>query len=144
VVPLRGEPRPAALKRAHPFVNSILLVALGGALGSVARYQCGALVLRYTIGWNFPIGTFAVNVLGCLIAGLLIGLGENHALLNAETRLLVFTGFLGGFTTFSAFGVETVSLLEKGELTVAAAYVLSSVLCALAALWWALKIGGWR
>ena len=120
----------------------VLLVAIGGALGSVARYKTGALILPYTMSWNFPAGTFAVNVLGCLIAGLLLGLGENYAFLTAEARLLIFTGFLGGFTTFSAFGVETIALIGRGQFAVAAAYVVFSVLCGLAALWAALKLGG--
>ena len=69
--------------------------------------------------------------------------GLHRALsVTPEVRLLVFTGFLGGFTTFSAFGVETVSLLQKGQWAVAAAYVLLSVACGLAALWFALKAGG--
>jgi CrcB protein len=124
-------------------IRSIVLVAIGGAIGSVARYTCGALALHYAITWKFPLGTFAVNVLACLIAGLLIGVSENHDFLNAQTRLLVFTGFLGGFTTFSALGVETVSLIQKGEVCVATAYVLSSVLCGMAALGGAVKLAGW-
>lgn len=123
-------------------MKSIMMVALGGALGCVARYQCGAWVLHYTIAWKFPAGTFLVNVLGCLVAGGIIGVAEHHNFLTPEVRLLVFTGFLGGFTTFSAFGVETVSLLQKGEFAVAAAYVLLSVACGFAALWVALKAGG--
>lgn len=91
---------------------------------------------------KFPLGTFVVNVLGCLIAGFLIGLAETHDFLTPELRLLAFTGFLGGFTTFSAFGVETVSLLQKGETAVAASYVALSVVCGLAALWGAVKVGG--
>lgn len=123
--------------------RSILLVAIGGAIGSVARYTCGAFAVHYAVTSKFPVGTFAVNVLGCLMAGLLIGLAESHDFLSAQTRLLVFTGFLGGFTTFSALGVETVSLIQKGEVSVATAYVLSSFLCGLAALWLAVKLGGW-
>lgn len=123
-------------------MKAMIVVALGGALGCVARYKCGAGVLQYTIGWKFPAGTFLVNVIGCLVAGLLIGLAENRAFLTPEIRLLLFTGFLGGFTTFSAFGVETISLLEKGEVAVALAYVALSVVCGLAALWAALKLGG--
>ncbi len=123
-------------------MKAMLIVALGGALGCVARYKCGAVVLHHTFGWKFPLGTFLVNVLGCLIAGLLIGLAENHDFLTPELRLLAFTGFLGGFTTFSAFGVETVSLLQKGEPAIAAAYVALSVACGLAALWAAVKLGG--
>lgn len=123
-------------------MKPMLLVALSGGLGCVARYKLGALVLHHTIAWKFPAGTFAVNVLGCFIAGLLIGLAENYDFLTADMRLLLFTGFLGGFTTFSAFGVETISLLQKGELAVAATYVVLSVACGLAALWLALKAGG--
>ena len=123
-------------------MKSVLLVATGGAIGSVLRYQCGALVLHYSFGWKFPLGTFVVNVLGCAVAGTLIGLAENHDFLTADMRLLLFTGLLGGFTTFSAFGVETISLLEKGEASIAVAYVLSSVLCGAAALWTALKLAG--
>jgi CrcB protein len=123
-------------------MQALLLVALGGAAGSAVRYELGALVLRQTGPSAFPYGTFTVNVAGCLIAGLLAGLGERHGFLTAEVRLLVFTGFLGGFTTFSAFGVETIALVERGEWALAALYVSVSVACGLAALWTALKIGG--
>lgn len=123
-------------------MQAVLLVAVGGAIGSVLRYETGAFVLRQVGTVQFPWGTFAVNVLGCAIAGLLAGLGERHAFLTAEMRLLLFTGFLGGFTTFSAFGVETIALVERGAWDLAAVYVLASVLCGLAALWAALKIGG--
>jgi fluoride exporter len=123
-------------------MQALLLVALGGAVGSVLRYETGALVLRQAGAGQFPWGTFTVNVLGCAIAGALAGLGERHAFLTAEMRLLLFTGFLGGFTTFSAFGVETIALVQRGAWTIAAAYVLSSIACGLAALWVALKLGG--
>jgi fluoride exporter len=108
----------------------------------VLRYATSLLVAPQTITWRFPVATFVVNVLGCLIAGLVIGLAETRAFLTADVRIVLFTGFLGGFTTFSAFGVETVSLLEKGELLVAIGYVGLSVLCGLAALWAAVRIGG--
>ena len=123
-------------------MKSLLLVAAGGAAGCVLRYATGLLVAPQTIGWRFPVATFVVNVLGCLIAGVFIGLAETRAFLTPDLRILLFTGFLGGFTTFSAFGVETVSLLQKGELLVAIGYVGLSVLCGLAALWAAVKIGG--
>jgi CrcB protein len=123
-------------------MQALLLVALGGAIGSVLRYETGALVLRHVGTAQFPWGTFTVNVIGCAIAGLLVGLGEHFNYLTADVRLFVFTGFLGGFTTFSAFGVETVALVERGQWGMAAIYVVASVLCGLAALWLALKIGG--
>jgi len=119
----------------------MLLVAAGGAVGSMARYQIGAWVLARTETWSFPLGTFIVNVLGCLIAGVLIGVAEYRAFLTLELRLLLFTGFLGGFTTFSAFGVETVALIERNDWGVATAYVVASVVCGIAALFGALKLG---
>ena len=118
----------------------MLLVAVGGAVGSMARFQIGSMVLARTESWAFPLGTFIVNVMGCLIAGVLIGVAEYKNFLTLEVRLLVFTGFLGGFTTFSAFGVETVALIERGQYVVAATYVLSSVVVGLGALLAAVKI----
>jgi len=123
-------------------MQAALLVALGGAIGSVLRYETGALVLRQVGTASFPWGTFTVNVAGCAMAGILAGLGEHFDYLTADVRLFLFTGFLGGFTTFSAFGVETIALVERGEWGFAAGYVIASVLCGLAALWAALKIGG--
>ena len=116
-------------------MNGILLVALGGALGSVARFKLSGLVLHYAIDWRFPIGTFVVNVLGCLVAGILAALAERHEFFTADTRLLLFTGVLGGFTTFSAFGLETMFLLKRGEWLVAGSNIVLSVMLGLAALW---------
>ena len=120
----------------------MLLVAAGGAIGSMARYQIGAWVLARTETWAFPLGTFIVNVLGCLIAGVLIGVAEYRSFLTLEMRLLIFTGFLGGFTTFSAFGVETVALIERGAYGVAAGYAVSSVVIGVGALFAAVKLTG--
>lgn len=115
-------------------MTELLIVALGGAIGAMARYKLGGLVLHHTVNWKFPAATFAVNVLGCLAAGLLAGLVERHDLFRPELRLLLFTGVLGGFTTFSAFGLETAYLLRRGELATAAANVVFSVLLGLSAL----------
>jgi fluoride exporter len=116
-------------------MKSLLIVALGGAAGSVARFKLSGWILHHTMTWRFPAGTFAVNVLGCLIAGLLAGLVTKHEMFTADARLLLFTGVLGGFTTFSAFGLETMYLLKRGELAVAVANVLLSVVAGLVALW---------
>lgn len=122
-------------------MKGILLVALGGAVGSVARYMLSGYVLHHTIDWRFPAGTFAVNVIGCLVAGVLAGLAERHDLLSPDTRVLLFTGVLGGFTTFSAFGLETMFLLKRGELVVASANIILSVVAGLVALWLGLSLG---
>jgi fluoride exporter len=116
-------------------MKGLLLVAVGGALGSVARYKLSGYVLHHTIDWRFPAGTFAVNVIGCLVAGLLAGLAERHSALSPEARLLLLTGVLGGFTTFSAFGLETMFLLKRGDVLVAAANIVLSVVAGLVALW---------
>jgi CrcB protein len=125
-------------------MKEFLLVAAGGGLGACARYALSGLVLHYAAQSRFPYGTFMVNVLGCLAAGLLLGLAEKQQLLSPEARLFLFTGILGGFTTFSAFGVETMNLLRRGDAGVAAAYVLLSVACGLAVLWlgWLAAPGG--
>jgi fluoride exporter len=116
-------------------VRSIVLVALGGAVGSAARYRMSGWILHHTITWQFPLGTFLVNVVGCLIAGVLSGMAAKHDLLSPDARLLLFTGILGGFTTFSAFGVETIFLLKRGQIMVAICNVVLSVVAALLALW---------
>ncbi|HLL90961.1 MAG TPA: fluoride efflux transporter CrcB [Tepidisphaeraceae bacterium] len=124
-------------------MQQFLLVGLGGAVGAVARWQLGELVLRHTPGWRFPLGTVAVNVVGCLAAGVLAGLAARSGVFSADAKLFLFTGLLGGFTTFSAFGLETVALLRRGDHTAAAAYVMLSVGCGAAALWLAVVcVGG--
>ena len=121
-------------------MKGLLLVALGGALGSVARYTLSGWILHHTIDWKFPAGTFAVNVIGCLVAGVLAGLAEKHGLLSPDARLLLFTGVLGGFTTFSAFGLETMFLLKRGDIMVAGLNIVLSVLVGLLALWFGLGL----
>lgn len=121
-------------------MKGILLVGLGGFVGAAARYKLGGFVFHHAAQWKFPLSTFLVNLLGCLIAGLLAGLVEKHDMLSAELRILLFTGILGGFTTFSAFGLETVSLLQSREPLVATLYVLASVVCGIAVLWLGIKI----
>jgi CrcB protein len=105
-----------------------LLVAVGGALGSVLRYWAGGLAQQAAGGaaGGFPIGTLLVNVVGCIAIGALAQLGERSSL-APETRALLMTGVLGGFTTFSAFANETVLAWRAGATAVAAANVVLSV-----------------
>lgn len=116
-------------------MKAILLVATGGALGSVARYLLSGWVAHFAVASRFPWGTFAVNTIGCLIAGLAVGFLLRADAMGADARVFVFAGLLGGFTTFSAFGVETMALMRKGEMLVAGANIVGSVTVALAALW---------
>jgi fluoride exporter len=116
-------------------VKQLLLVGLGGCVGSIARFKLSGLVLHHSLDWRFPLGTFVVNLVGCLVAGILAGLVERHGMFSADTRTLLFTGFLGGFTTFSAFVVETTALLRRGEVAVAISYVLLSVVIGVGLVW---------
>lgn len=116
-------------------MNSILLVGLGGGLGAMARFALGLWVSQLTPGWRFPLATFLVNVVGCFVAGLLAGWAEGRGAFTEAMRLFLFVGILGGFTTFSAFGLETVTLLRRGETGIAGWYVGLSVAGGLAALW---------
>jgi len=111
-----------------------LWVALGGGLGAMARYGLSGWLLHHSAQQKFPWPTFVVNVSGCLIAGLLFALAAKHDILSPNLRLFLFTGVLGGFTTFSAFGLETMHLLKRGKMMTAAAYVLASVLGGIAAI----------
>jgi len=118
---------------------NILTVGLGGFAGAVARYLLGGWVLHHTLSAKFPWSTFAVNILGCLAIGVLSGLAERLDWFTPSMRLLLLTGLLGGFTTFSAFGLETVHLLRRGELWIAASYALASVLACTLAVWIGMK-----
>lgn len=120
--------------------KQLLIVALGGAVGSILRYKLGGFALHHTQTWNFPVSTFSINVAGCLAIGILAALVEHHDLFSPSVRLLLFTGLLGGFTTFSAFGYEGVFLLRRGLFSVATSYVLLSILGGLAAVFAGMKL----
>lgn len=116
-------------------MQHLLLVGLGGAVGAIARYLLGGWVLHRTVESAFPWSTFAVNVAGCVIAGMLFGAAERWHLFSEDVRLFLFTGILGGFTTFSAFGLDTIFLLRRGEHAVAIAYIALSILCSIGTMW---------
>ena len=120
-------------------MKAALAVGLGGLLGSLARYKLGGLVLHHTSSWRFPLSTFAVNLLGCALVGVLAGIAEHRHGLSPTARLFLITGFCGGFTTFSAFGLETVYLLRRHETPWALANVVASVALGVVAVWM-----GWR
>jgi len=117
-------------------MGAVLLVALGGALGSVARYGAGVLAARW-LGLAFPWGTLAVNIAGGLAMGVLaarIGPEQEGA------RLLLGVGLLGGFTTFSAFSLETVRLMQH-EPVLAMVYAAASLVFSVGACWLGLSLG---
>jgi CrcB protein len=114
-------------------------VGLGGLLGSLARYRLGGFVLHHTANWRFPLSTFVVNLLGCALVGVLAGIAEHRHGLSPAARLFLITGFCGGFTTFSAFGFETVYLLRRHAAPWALVNVAFSVVAGMAAVWF-----GWK
>lgn len=113
-------------------MNHILLVAFGGALGSVCRYLVGIGALRL-MGPSFPWGTLTVNVAGSFAIGVLAELIVARFGASAELRLLLITGFLGGFTTFSAFALDAVTLFERGASLAATTYLVLSIGASIAA-----------
>jgi fluoride exporter len=121
-------------------MNHMLLVAIGGALGSVCRYLVGLWALRQ-FGPNFPWGTLTVNVAGSFAIGLLVELIVRRYDASPEMRLLLITGVLGGFTTFSAFSLDVITLFERGAALAGATYVLASVAISLGAVFAGLALG---
>jgi CrcB protein len=107
-------------------MNTILLVALGGAVGSIARYLMAS-GLQTATGWNFPIGTVLVNILGCFLIGILYVLLVARPDPKHELRALLIVGVMGGFTTFSSFSLETVTLAMNGNYGGATLNVVVSV-----------------
>ena len=111
----------------HFSMTHIFLVAAGGALGSVLRYLVGLWTLR-SFGPSFPWGTLTVNVTGSFLIGVLAEVIARKFGASAEMRVFLITGILGGYTTFSAFSLDAITLLERGEPVTALIYVASSVL----------------
>lgn len=122
----------------NPSLPSLLLVAVGGALGSVLRFGVGRWAIALT-GPGFPSGTFVVNIIGGFLMGLLAGWLARFGDGGEELRLLLGVGVLGGFTTFSAFSLEVYNMITRAEVALAAAYAMSSVagsvLAVLAGVW---------
>jgi CrcB protein len=114
-------------------MHKLVWIGLGGLLGTLCRYGLTTWVEQRTVS-PFPYGTVVINLAGCFLAGLLFPLLE-QASVAPELRLAVFTGFLGGFTTFSAYGLQTVALANGGMVSMAALNVVVSNVAGLALVW---------
>jgi len=115
-------------------VLKILIIGLGGFIGAISRYKLGGYVHILMKQPTFPYGTLFVNLTGCFLIGLGGGFIENRQFFTPELRAFIFIGFLGSFTTFSTFGLETFNLIKNGEFFSALANICFSVILGLLAV----------
>jgi CrcB protein len=122
-------------------LRELLLVGTGGFAGSIARYLIGGLVTQASGAARFPFATLVVNVTGCLVIGALAAFAQRENVLASGTRLFLFTGLLGGYTTFSAFAYETLVLGREHAWAAAAVNVLAQIALGLGAVWVGYRLG---
>jgi CrcB protein len=122
-------------------MSKFLLIGMAGFVGTLARYWLsGVMARRY--GETFPYGTFAVNALGCFMAGVFFALMYDRFLTSPTLRSVIFIGLLGGFTTFSAYGLQTFTLLRDGEIALALLNIGLSNIAGLILVWAGYKLAG--
>jgi CrcB protein len=121
-------------------LTKLIYLSLGGAAGTLSRYWLSGVAQRLA-GSAFPYGTFAVNILGCLLFGTVWGFFENRLLPGSEVRLLVLTGFMGAFTTFSTYMFETAELVKFGQMAMALVNVVGQSLAGLALVMLGIALG---
>ncbi|MEX1202002.1 MAG: fluoride efflux transporter CrcB [Ferruginibacter sp.] len=120
-------------------IKQILIVGLGGGLGSIFRFLTSLFTAKYYSN-AFPLATLTANTVGCFLIGLLIGLLEQNIQTNQNLKLLLITGFCGGYTTFSTFAAENISLLQANNYFTTILYIVTSVIAGLFAVWLGLII----
>ncbi len=121
-------------------IRSLLIVFVGGGLGSVVRFGLGRWINSFYTD-QFPLGTLLANVIACFVLGLAIGLADHRQMFSTNTRLFLTVGFCGGFSTFSTFSAETLTLIQTGQPTQALLYTLISVVVCLSATFGGLYLG---
>ena len=115
-------------------LKNILMVVGGSAVGGGCRYLLSIFVQQFN-RTQFPTGTFVVNTLGCFLIGIIYALSERHPVSTQNLKILLATGFCGGFTTFSAFAIENLELFKNGNTLLATLYIVLSVLLGISAAW---------
>ena len=116
-------------------MTNILLIGIGGFIGSILRYLASGYAQQISRTIDFPYGTLVVNVIGCFVIGFLSQLAEDRGVFTNQSRLFVFAGFLGGFTTFSSFGNETLNLMRDSQMMNAFVNIGANVVLGLFAVW---------
>ena len=124
-------------------MTNILLVGFGGFIGSVLRYLIGGVIQNSMKRLDFPYGTLVVNLLGCLVIGMLAQYGESRGAFSNESRAFIFIGILGGFTTFSSFGNETINLVRDSFVMNAILNIGTNVILGLLAVLLGRAISYW-
>lgn len=114
--------------------QNLILIGTGGFFGSVLRYGTNEFVIK-TLETTKPIGTFAVNVIGSFVIGIVLGLFENGTLISSNWKLFLAVGFCGGFTTFSAFALENLSMMQADQFFTSILYIATSIFIGLAAVY---------
>jgi len=122
------------LEKEKLMIKTLFLIGLGGGIGSVLRYLTSVVIEKY-YATVFPLATLIINIFGCLLIGVIMGVLAKNQVTDSAMKWLLVTGFCGGFTTFSAFGYENIRLLQNGNIFLPFVYISSSIILGLGSVW---------